>query len=62
MKENRKNADFLIEPEVGAVSLVDLKRSRECIVAGTIATRKVALELKNLLLQRVREGQLQSQE
>lgn len=55
VRENRKSADFVIEPEVGDVSIADLKRSRDCIEAGTIAARKAALELKALLLQRLLE-------
>lgn len=52
MKDNRKAADVLIEPEVGDVGITDLRRSRECIEAGTLATRKAALEIKDLLVDR----------
>lgn len=56
-KENRKNADVLIEPEVGDVSISDLRRSRDCIEAGTLAARRMALEIKGQLLQRILENQ-----
>ncbi|MCG3205002.1 MAG: hypothetical protein KCHDKBKB_01719 [Elusimicrobia bacterium] len=56
MKENRKYADIVIEPEVGDISIIDLKRSRECIEAGTLASRRWALDIKNLLLRRAREA------
>ncbi len=56
VRENRKNADFFIEPEVGDVGIADLKRSRDCIEAGTLATRKEALALKAMLLKRLAAG------
>lgn len=54
VKENRKNADVLIEPEVGAVGITELRRSRECIEAGTLAARKSVLQIKQLLIDRLR--------
>lgn len=50
MKEKKKTADFLIEPDVGSVSFIDLGRSKECIEAGVVATRKAALDLKKLII------------
>jgi NTE family protein len=53
MEEKRKSADFLIEPNVGSVSIIDLGRSKECIEAGTVAARKNILDLKTLIIRRV---------
>jgi NTE family protein len=50
----KNNTDFVIEPNVGRVSLIDLDHSNDCIEAGTLATRKAALELKGKLLARFR--------
>ncbi len=50
----KKSADFVIEPEVGDVGIADLRRSRECIEAGTLAAHKSVLALKQLLLSRQR--------
>ena len=60
MKENRRLADVLIEPEVGDISIVDLRRYREGIEAGTLATRKAALALKSLLLSRAQSAPVQA--
>ena len=56
IQKNKKNADFLIEPDVHDVGITDLDRSKDCIQAGTIAARQAALELKDLLLKRLSEG------
>jgi NTE family protein len=54
MAERKRDADFLIEPRVGTVSIVDLNRSAECIEAGQLATRQAAVELKKKILQRMK--------
>ncbi len=54
MFERRKDADFMIEPNVGDVSMVELDRSQECIAAGLREARLQALELKKRLIQRSR--------
>ena len=53
--EKKKKADFLIEPNVGTISLVDLDRSDECIDAGLLAARERVLDLKKLILRRIQE-------
>jgi NTE family protein len=52
MQERKKDADFLIEPNVGDVSMVELDRYKECIDAGLLETRARVLALKKTLLQR----------
>ncbi len=60
MNEQRNKADFMIEPDVGSVTMVDLARSRECIEAGTLAALKGAVDLKRLIIQRVVERRRKS--
>lgn len=60
VRENRKMADVIIEPEVGDIGIADLRRSRECIEAGTLAAREAALEIKNLLMKRYASHRLSS--
>lgn len=52
IKEKKKKADFLIEPNVGIMSIVDIKRSEECMEAGIAATQQQVLELKKMLIAR----------
>jgi len=56
IESKKKNADLMIEPNTGEVSMVDLGRSQECIEAGTIAARKAALGIKALVLTRMVEN------
>ncbi|MBV9079569.1 MAG: patatin-like phospholipase family protein [Elusimicrobia bacterium] len=60
IEEKKKGADFMIEPDVGDVSPVDLGRGAECIEAGTVAARKSALNLKALILSRIQEHRKQA--
>lgn len=48
-------ADFLIQPDVRNISVIDLSKSSECIEAGMIETRKKALALKKAILARALE-------
>jgi len=50
--EHLKIADFVIRPDVGDVSAMDLGRSRECIEAGIRAARASLPGLKNMLIER----------
>jgi NTE family protein len=52
MLERKKDADFMIEPNVGDVSMVELDRSHECIEAGLLEARSRVLELKKQLIMR----------
>jgi NTE family protein len=52
MLERKKDADFMIEPNVGDVSMVELDRSHECIEAGLSEARTRVLELKKQLIMR----------
>jgi NTE family protein len=51
--EKKKVADFMIEPNVGTVSMVDLGRTKDCIEAGTLAAHKSAHDLKRAILTRI---------
>jgi NTE family protein len=51
-EEKLKLADVIIRPQVNDISAVDLGRSKECINAGTLATRKSLQELKCRLIER----------
>jgi NTE family protein len=53
IESKKKSADFVIEPDTGSVSMVDLGRSADCIEAGTVAARKAALDIKALVLSRM---------
>jgi NTE family protein len=54
MQTSKKDSDFLIEPNVGDVSMVELDRWRECVDAGLLETRVRAFELKKSLLEKVK--------
>ncbi len=45
-----ENADIVIQPQVGDVSIVDLNRGDECIQAGIMATRKELSKIKKLIM------------
>ncbi len=45
-----KNADIVIQPQVGDVSIIDLNRGEECIEAGVIATRRNLYKIKELIM------------
>lgn len=55
MTERRRHADFMIEPNVGDTSMVDLNRWKFCVEAGLIETRRQGLALKKMLLKRAHE-------
>lgn len=52
INERKKSADFLIEPNVGSMSLIDLAQSERAIKAGTMAARASILDLKQLIIRR----------
>ncbi len=60
LETKRKEADYMIEPDVGSVTMVDLGRGRECIEAGAIAARKSALDIKALILNRLKSKALEA--
>ena len=50
--EQLKLTDLVINPEVSDVGIHELWRSRECIDAGIVATRKIMPKLKRLIIDR----------
>lgn len=50
--QSLENSDFVIRPDVGDVSTIDLGRSNECVDAGILGARKSMAALKLLLIQR----------
>ena len=49
--ESQKNkADYLLEPNVGMVSMADLNKGAECIEAGMLEVRRHILEIKKKIL------------
>lgn len=57
-KERLKDADIVIRPKVGEISIVDLGRSKECIDAGVLAARKAIPEIKRFILGKINERKL----
>jgi len=53
-----KEADYVVWPQVGAVSSVDLGRSRSCIDAGVSAAWQAVPGIKRMLLERTTVGYL----
>jgi len=49
-KEELARANFVIRPELGDVSAIDLTRSQECIDGGILATRRAVPAIKQLLV------------
>lgn len=54
-KDLLKNADFVIRPQVGDISAIELWRSKELIEAGILGARQSVLELKQLIMDRTFE-------
>ncbi len=52
MKHNMVEADLLIRPEVGSISLTHFQKSEECIQAGEKAAREALPEVESLLKER----------
>ncbi len=57
-KERLKNADIVIQPNVGDISAIDLGRFEECIDAGIIAARKLVPQIKRFLIEKVDDEKL----
>jgi NTE family protein len=53
INERKKTADFLIEPNLGSMSLADLAQADRAIEIGTQEARKTALDLKKLILSKM---------
>jgi len=53
VQQNRNKADFLIDPFVGDVSLVQLSRYKECVQAGVLAGRENVPKLKMEIIRKV---------
>ncbi|OVE75758.1 hypothetical protein BVX98_06790 [bacterium F11] len=53
VEEKKKLADFLIEPDVGSISMMDLAKNKDAIEAGTRETRRRALDLKKLIIKKI---------
>ena len=51
-RKREELADFVIRPQVGDVSILDLGRSEECIDAGLLATRSSLPDLKKKILEK----------
>jgi NTE family protein len=51
VRDSREKADFLIEPFLGDISVVDISRYKESIDLGTIGARKKMVDLKRVLIQ-----------
>lgn len=58
MDSQLKNADVVIQPQVGDVSIMDLNRGDECVEAGVIATRKNLSKIKRLIMDKSFEKML----
>ncbi len=56
--ERLKDADYVVSPQVGTVSAVDLGRSHECIDAGVSAAWQAVPGIKRTLLDRTTIGYL----
>ncbi|MCX5781537.1 MAG: patatin-like phospholipase family protein [Elusimicrobia bacterium] len=57
-KERLKNADIVIQPNVGDISAIDLGRFEECIDAGIIAARKLIPQIKRFLIEKTDDDKL----
>lgn len=51
-QHNIEIADYVIKPDVSDISVVDLRRSKECIEAGMIAAKNAVWNLKQQLLEK----------
>ena len=49
-QEELAKADFVIRPQLGDITAMDLARSAECIDAGSYATRHAVIGIKRLLI------------
>ena len=49
------NADFIIRPAVGDVSIIELNRGKECMDAGVIACRNMTEEIKERIMDKTFE-------
>ncbi len=48
---HKRNADFVISPNVGDVGIAQLSRSKECVDNGVIMGRQVVLDLKKKVIE-----------